>query len=401
MARIFKAIIRIFSFPKKELTEIVRQPRLILTLVLGPFLIILLFGLSYPEKGRSLRTTLVLDEQSPLVEEVEDIAKSIGGSIIYEGVESEKDVALAELTLGQTDMVVIVPENPVEKFVNNEQAELMIYHNEVDPFQVSYVRSAGRIYTDEVNRRILTALTRQGQDGLDENLSWLDENLSVDSPDANVLVSPFTYDVSGLSEMQFTPVGFLTPAVVILLLQHLSVTFAALSIVREWRSGIMELFRMAPLGAFETLLSKYLSYMIFNIVIAALLTALIVWGLGIPTLGNWVDYSLALIAVIFTSLGAGFAISLISETEIQAVQYSMLFLLMSVFFSGFFLDLRLMWAPMKVVAWSLPATYGIRMLHDVMLRGYPIPLLISVGLAVIGVVLFIVNYLLLRRKMTT
>lgn len=401
MARIFKAIIRIFSFPKKELTEIVRQPRLILTLVLGPFLIILLFGLSYPEKGRSLRTTLVLDEQSPLVEEVEDIAKSIGGSIIYEGVESEKDVALAELTLGQTDMVVIVPENPVEKFVNNEQAELMIYHNEVDPFQVSYVRSAGRIYTDEVNRRILTALTRQGQDGLDENLSWLDENLSVDSPDANVLVSPFTYDVSGLSEMQFTPVGFLTPAVVILLLQHLSVTFAALSIVREWRSGIMELFRMAPLGAFETLLSKYLSYMIFNIVIAALLTVLIVWGLGIPMLGNWVDYSLALIAVIFTSLGTGFAISLISETEIQAVQYSMLFLLMSVFFSGFFLDLRLMWAPMKVVAWSLPATYGIRMLHDVMLRGYPIPLLISVGLAVIGVVLFIVNYLLLRRKMTT
>ena len=399
MTRIFKAIIRIFSFPKKELTEILRQPRLILTLVLGPFLIILLFGLSYPDEGRSLRTTIVLDQQSPLTNEVERIAKSIGGSIVYQGIENDKDVALAELALGQTDMVVVIPENPAEKIKNNEQAKFKIYHNEVDPFQVSYIRSAGRIYTEAVNRRILTALTQQGKQSVDEGLSQLNENLPVDSPDANVLVSPFTFEVSGLSEMQFTPVGFLTPAVIILLLQHLSVTFAALSIVREWRSGIMELFRIAPLNAFETLLSKYMSYIFFNVVIAALLTALVVWGLGVPMLGSWVHYSLALIAVIFSSLGAGFAISLISETEIQAVQYSMLFLLMSVFFSGFFLDLRLMWEPMKVLAWSLPATYGIKMLHDVMLRGYPIPLLVSTGLAVIGVALFIVNYLLLRRKM--
>jgi len=399
MNRIFKSIIRIFSFPKKELNEIFRQPRLILTLVLGPFLIILLFGLSYPEEGRKLRTTLVLDKQSPLTAEVENMAKSIGGSIVYQGIESDKDVAMAKLALGQTDMVVVVPENPAEKIRNNEQAQLMIYHNEVDPFQIAYIRSAGRIYTEAVNRRILTALTQQGRENIDQNLSQLSKNLSVDSPDARVLVSPFTYEISGLSKVQYTPVGFLTPAVVILLLQHLSITFAALSIVREWRSGIMELFRVAPISALETILSKYFSYFFFNVVIAALLTALVVLGLGVPMLGNWIDYSLALIAVIFSSLGVGFLISLTSETEIQAVQYAMLFLLMSVFFSGFFLDLRLMWEPMKVLAWSLPATYGIKMLHDVMLRGYPIPLLISGGLAAIGVVLFIVNYLLLRRRM--
>jgi len=406
MNRIFKPIIRIFSFPKKELIEIFRQPQLILTLVLGPFLIILLFGISFPEQNRSLRTTLVVSEQSPLMNEAESLTESIGGSIIYQGLETDKDVALAELALRQTDMVVVVPDNPLEKISNNEQAKLMIYHNEVDPFQSAYIESVGRIYTNEVNNRILTSLTREGRESLQENLigtlSGSNESLpALDSVDSRVLVRPFIPEVSGLSEMKFTPVGFLTPAVIILLLQHLSVTFAALSIVRESRSGIMELFRVAPLTPFETLLSKYFSYLIFNILIAALLTALIVWGMGIPMLGQWADYSLALISVIVTSLGVGFLISLISNTEIQAVQYSMLFLLMSVFFSGFFLDLRLMWEPMKVLAWSLPATYGIKMLHDVMLRGYSIPLLVSLGLAAIGVVLFIVNYLLLRRKMTT
>ena len=56
-----------------------------------------------------------------------------------------------------------------------------------------------------------------------------------------------------------------------------------------------------------------------------------------------------------------------------------------------------MWKPMTAIAWSLPATYGIRMLQDIMLRGAPIPLLIFAGIAVIGAVLFVIDWLLLRR----
>jgi ABC-2 type transport system permease protein len=397
MSRIFKSLIRILSFPQKELTEIFRQPRLILSLVLGPFLIILLFGLGYPDEGRSLRTTFVVSEKNPIAPQVEELAKNIGPAIIYKGMEKNKEVALASLALGQTDMVVIVPDDPLAKIQNNEQAKFEIFHNEVDPFQIAYIRSVGSLYTNEVNRRVLAALTNQGQ----ETLSGLNENLSeLNSVSSNVLVSPFSAEFYGLSEVQFTPVGFLTPAVIVLLLQHLSVTISALSIVRERRSGIMELFSVAPLTPLETLISKYLSYLIFSALVAAVLSALVVWGIGVPILGSWVNYVLVLFILLFTSLGAGFAISLISETEIQAVQNSMLLLLASIFFSGFFLDLRLLWEPMKAVAWSLPATYGIRMMQDVMLRGYPIPLLVFEGIAAIGVLLFLINYFLLRKRMT-
>jgi ABC-2 type transport system permease protein len=77
----------------------------------------------------------------------------------------------------------------------------------------------------------------------------------------------------------------------------------------------------------------------------------------------------------------------------------MLLLLASIFFSGFFLDMRLMWEPIKVLAWSLPATYGIRMLQDIMLRGASASPLIFQGLLLIGIVLFIISWLLLRRRM--
>jgi ABC-2 type transport system permease protein len=108
---------------------------------------------------------------------------------------------------------------------------------------------------------------------------------------------------------------------------------------------------------------------------------------------------LAVVVLLFTSLGVGFLISLISQTDTQAVQYSMLLLLASIFFSGFFLDMRLMWEPMRFIAWSLPATYGIRMLQDIMLRGASVPTLMLQGLALIGFGLFLVDWLILRRRM--
>jgi len=185
----------------------------------------------------------------------------------------------------------------------------------------------------------------------------------------------------------------------LLLLQHLSITFASLSIVRERRSGIMELFRVAPITAFETLLGKYLSYLFLEVILAGVITWLAVSLLKIPILGNWQDYALAVFILLFTSLGVGFFISLISETDTQAVQYSMLLLLASIFFSGFFLDLRLMREPVTILAWSLPATYGIRMLQDVMLRGAAVPISLFQGIALIGLGFLIVDWLLLKRKM--
>jgi ABC-2 type transport system permease protein len=106
-----------------------------------------------------------------------------------------------------------------------------------------------------------------------------------------------------------------------------------------------------------------------------------------------------LLVVLFTSLGLGFLISLVAKTDMQAVQYAMFLLLGSIFFSGFFLDLRYLWEPVRVVSWALPATYGIKMLQDTALRGAPINALLFYALLGIGVGLYIISWLLLRRRL--
>ncbi|MBC7875740.1 MAG: ABC transporter permease [Anaerolineales bacterium] len=431
----FKWLIRISAFLGKELIEIVRQPRLILTLVLGPFLIMFLFGLASPDQSRALRTTFVATDPNAVQEELKLFTESYKAGIIDMGVETNKELALSQLAAHKTDLVIVIPDNPLETIQDNKRAELEIYHNEVDPIQTGYIETIALIYVNVVNRQILETVTEQGQadsDSLQTNLETaitktqllrktialsdvntatqaaelekdltdVHENLTTfRSLTSTVMVNPFSGETYSLSEVEFTVTEFFAPSVIALILQHLSITFACLSIVREKRSGIMELFRVAPITAFEALMGKYISYLLFEIILAGLITALAVWVLKIPMLGQWQDYALAVVIVLFTSLGVGFFISLISETDTQAVQYSMLLLLASIFFSGFLMDLRLIKEPITILSWSLPATYGIRMLQDIMLRGSSIPVLIFQGVALIGIALFLVDWLLLRKKM--
>jgi ABC-2 type transport system permease protein len=229
------------------------------------------------------------------------------------------------------------------------------------------------------------------------NLETLLADFQGVSPD--VLVAPFNSQVQSLQGASLSPTDFFAPAVVILLLQHLAVTFSALSIVRERRSGTMELFRISPLAPMEILIGKYWSYLLYGTVMAAAITVTVVYLLKVPMSGAWSNYAIVLLTLLFTSLGLGFLISLISETDTQAVQYTMFTLLGSVFFSGFFLDLRYLWQPVQIVSWMLPSTYGIRMLQDIMLRGVSANPILMLGLLGLGILFFLVTWLLLRRQM--
>ena len=101
----------------------------------------------------------------------------------------------------------------------------------------------------------------------------------------------------------------------------------------------------------------------------------------------------------FASLGLGLLISTIVDSERQAVQLSMLVLLASVFFSGFVLPLDQFITPLRIAAYSLPVTHGIQLLQDFMLRGGTNQSWELLVLGGIGVVLFLLTSITVRRNM--
>jgi ABC-2 type transport system permease protein len=500
-------LIRTAAFLGKEIFEILRQPVLVLTLILGPFLILLLFGLGFHNDPQALRTMIVAPETSGLAEKIKTYAASLGPQFIFVDVTNDKAQALEKLLNRQVDVVAVVPADTYETLSKSEQVVLNLYYYEIDPILIQYMDVFGRVYVHEVNRRVLRNLIEQeqgdaatihdtlsqvrqsadrlhevllagdratirqeqqrlsddlntltaavgattalldsvqqmaGADHQDElqaihkilaqirkdtntlgeikvrqgdfssqenNLKQVEDRLTeLDSllaefrkMKASVLVSPFRSQTKNITPVDLRPLDFFTPSVIVLLLQHLSVTFAALSIVGEQEGGTIELFQVAPLSALETLLGKYLSYFLFAGILAAILTALVTYALGVPMLGGWFSYSLSLAAVVFASLGIGFVVSLVAQTDSQAVQFSMITLLATVFFSGAFMNLHMLEGPVRLVSWTLPATYGILLLQNIMLRGSSVDMGLLASLAAIGVGLFIMALWLLRRRMS-
>ena len=99
------------------------------------------------------------------------------------------------------------------------------------------------------------------------------------------------------------------------------------------------------------------------------------------------------------SLGLGLLISLVADSERQAVQLSMLVLLASMFFSGFVLPVREFREPVQAIAYLLPVTYGIEIFQQEMLRGYLRDIWMPGALAAIAAVLFVLSTLRLRGVM--
>jgi ABC-2 type transport system permease protein len=247
----------------------------------------------------------------------------------------------------------------------------------------------------EETERYSTTLAQMDQD-LQEVHTIL---TTIEEVPAPVLLSPFEINTENILPVQLEMTDYYTPGVLALLLQHLAITFASLSIVQEKRLGALQLFQVAPLSPFEILLGKYLSYIILIGAIMLLLTLLVVFVLNVPMLGSWGQYALTALVVTFTSLSFGFLISLASTTTSQAVQASMIMLLASVFFTGFFLGLDLLQPWTHVISWALPATYARIFLEQVMFRALPVDRFLILALAIMGGVLFAVNMIVLRSRM--
>ncbi len=164
--RVLRPFIRTFAFIGKEIAEILRQPRLILTLVLGPFLILALFGIGYRNQARALRTLFVLpkgQENSQISQQIQQYATTLGPQLIYQGTTTDQQAAETALRDHQVDLVVLVPQDPYQTIQNNQQATFTLLHNEIDPVQVDYVNYFGQVYIQEVNRRVLTSEAQQAQ----------------------------------------------------------------------------------------------------------------------------------------------------------------------------------------------------------------------------------------------
>jgi ABC-2 type transport system permease protein len=497
----WRSIIRTLSFLRKEAVEVGRQPRLLLLLVVGPFLVLLLFGAGLRDVDPPIETLFVAPEGTELAEEVRAFADRQEDRLIVEGVTDDEEAALRRLRRGDVQLVVSFPYEVRETVRRDEQAVITLYHTQIDPVEgraielfmqtavdeanqivmaeavgeaqedsedlqeqvatarerTRAVRTAARADDDDRTEEELEALradlgalalaapalalldgaggagdeggplqerldriaeiigedddqqqqpAQQIQDDelaeLETELEELDEMLTeFRGLQPEVVVAPFRGEAVRVAGEGIELADFYAPAVAVVLLQHLLITALGLSLVRETELGTTELYRVAPLRPGELIIGKYLAHMLIGGVVAAALLGALIYGLGTPMLGDPWMLVAGVAAVLFASAGLGMLMSLAARSDSQAVQYAMLALLITVFFSGFMLSLERFVPEVGWVSWTIPATYGIDVLRDVMLRGVDPDLRVLGGLVAFGAGLALVSWFWMRRRLRT
>ena len=520
MDRLVKRFIRAGAFIGKEFNEVRRQPRLILALILGPFLILLLFGIGYVGETGKLSAIVVVPKEGDYSRDPAEYARLTSDQLNIASVTDDEGSALEGLRQRQVDLVVVVPTNISEQISGGSQVALPVYLNEIDPVRRQSISYLTYFYANEINKQTVAAAARGGQESTDDlrsvivrmrnsldlinqriaagqfaqaglesramqgqgsnivlavalmgqltqsdttlikparpqdpnainlaegrevadqltgNLSDLSEELSKPQPNVAqvraqieetraeldrldrltqqfqsinplVLAAPFYAYPQNKARAQTTFTTFYGPGVLVLLLQHIGVTLGALSMVRERLLGSIELFRVSPTSPGEVMVGKYISFLLVLGTIASVLLGLlsndlqvagVPLNLGVPMLGDPWLLALTLGLTIFASVGLGFFISGISRSESQAVQLSMLVLLTSVFFSGFFLSLNALWEPVRAVSYALPVTHGIASLQNVMLRGIEPDWFYLLMLGGLGLLFALASFFLFRRE---
>lgn len=484
-------VIRSFAFLRKEVVEIVRQPRLIALLVVGPFALLLLFGYGYGNDTLSKSAVFVGAEDSIYADVLDSYEEQLDDFIDSRGLVPTVEEGRRLLDDGEVDVVVVFPDDPQMTVMSGERAVIEVLHAEIDPIQAAAVEVAARLAIQEVNATVLATLASEAQselatagdfqerfaeladasranpvgtrdavatelgrlgpaldgsaivlsrlDGADPDVvaridetrqqaaaladqaATIDESTSDDELaeysaavdrmaaqvgdtivlDPNVLVRPFDSRTENVVVDSVTPTDFFTPASLALLLQHLALTFAALSLVRDRRTGLFELMRVGPLSSIEIIVGKIFAYLLVGSVVGAALVAAAVLGLGVSLTGPIGWLAVVVVGVLLASLSLGMVLAIISKTESQAVQFAMLALLAGLFFSGFVLPIETLRWPVKAIAYVLPVTYGISSMQDIMLRGVAPSTDTVIGLGVLVVVYGTLAVLGLRRSLRT
>jgi ABC-2 type transport system permease protein len=385
------SLIRIFSFTGKELRETIRRPGILASLVLGPFLVMFLFGLGYTGARDAFDTVIVLPEGSRLPSDPNYYADLAPGRIRVVEISGDEAAARQRLVDQQIDVLIVAPENAESELRAGNATTVRVEWNMIDPVADTLAQLATQILVSSLNAEIVEQAAAAGVAFAEGELG---PAVNV-SPD--VVARPTRAETDNVAPSEPAVVSFFGPAVFALVIQHLAITLTALSLVRERLSGQMDRFRVAPVTSSEFLIGKYVAFAVLSLIVTVIVGALQVGVLRVPLLSGWLPFAGVVLLLTFASLGVGLLISLVADSERAAVQFAMLVLLASVFFSGFILPVEDFVTWLQYVAYALPVTHGIAALQDLMLRGSIREIWMLGVLGGIGIFLYVVSLMRLRR----
>jgi ABC-2 type transport system permease protein len=346
---------------QKEFLHIRRDRATLVMAFTIPLFQLILFGF-IDQTVHNVPTVVVDQDRSSQSRELLDKMRATGTFRIERVTENPRD-ARAEITAGTARVGIVIPPDYHDKRSKGGDAKVLVLIDGSDSTVSSQALAS-------VNG-LVAAL----------NLDEIKKGARLPDP------------VSAQPIILYNPDGrtanYIIPGLVAILVQIVAMLLAAVAIVRERERGTLEQLLVTPIHPLGLMLGKLGPYLFIGLAEMAVILTAMRFGFGVPIRGNLVFLFLMALVYIFALLALGLFVSTRTKTQSEAQQMAQMFLLPSIFLSGYIFPTEGLPFVLRMIGRILPATHMVAIMRGVVLRDAgPAELLPNVlALALISTVL--------------
>ncbi len=371
---------RIWALIGKEIVQIVRDWRTLVMLLLLPLLELFLFAYAVDLTVQHIPTAVAdmsLDARS---RELVDSLVVSGYFDVVTHVETERQV-LQAIDEGEARAGLVIPPD-FAAGVERGGAQALVIIDGSDSFTVKSGYSAAMSIAQAKSMDMLVQkVERMGAAGM--------TSLPITSS-ARVLYNPNMNDMI-----------FIVPGIAAMLLQTMSISQAAIAVVREREMGTLEQLLVTPIRPFELIMGKMVPNLLLIILDMLILVAVGVFWFGVPFRGSFPLFIWLSTLFIISGLGLGLLVSTVAKNQQQAEQMSLFLMMLSMLLTGLIYPRAPMPPIVKAVGDLIPATYFTRIARGIITKGVGFSFMRSdvLVLVIYTVVVVAVSTLTFRKRL--
>ena len=337
----------IIAISKKELTQLKRDPRLIALIVMMPILMLLLFGFALKLEPKNVKMAYVDNDKSYFSNLIKTSLWSDGYFQLYE-VNSKAKI-IEEIRANKANAGLYISKDFSRELTDNAQPTVEFFVDGTMPSLTTAMKSN----SDAINNS-----------GVMGNMYFLDEDAE------NVIIAdePFIKETTVLFNPEEKETWFFLPGVIGVLIMQIALILTGTSIVREKEKHTLEQILVSPLSKIELVLGKILPYIVIS-----LIDFYFILGLGwlifeLPDISSHLYlFALALIYV-SVMISLGLLISIISQTQQQAMFIAIFIIIPSILLSGFIFPLEAIPEYIRPVSYIIPFTYFTEIIRSLLIK---------------------------------
>lgn len=360
----------------KEFCEIGRDRLSMLMLFAIPLFNLCVLGFSVNTDPRHVRSALIDYDQSSLSRTLTSgIANTDYFTLLPLAQEKEADRLFRQ---GKVQIIVIIPAGFSRDLLSGKKPQLLVQTDATDPLATANATQALAGLMDRVFERDLQSLAL----------------LSGTHAPLAELVLHKRFNPENVARFNVVPglSGVILSIVMILM--------SSLSILRERETGSLVHVLNAPVSPCEIIVGKTLPYFLLGAILELLLLLIADLVMSVPIEGSWLSLFVLFTLFITLCLATGVIFSTITRSQLQAMQLTSFYFLLSTMLSGFMTPFFGMPEWSRTLGSLLPLTYFLRLSRGVMLKGYTLLEMAPdfIALASLTLALVIISLCLFRRS---